>query len=221
MATDRLKLYNGALTLVGERAIATLNDNVEGRRLLDNEWNDGAIRYCLEQGQWKFAMCTSMFNYDTSITPPFGYRRAFAKPDDWIVTSAVDCDEYFRVPLLQYSDEVGFWFADVDTIYVRYVSDGAGYGADMARWPATFTEYVKAYLASKIVAKLTADLTRREQILHPRTGVLAKNLLIAKNKDAMADPPKYPAQGRWTRSRQGGRYRGRFGDGGSSGSLIG
>jgi hypothetical protein len=52
-------------------------------------------------------------------------RGAFAKPTDWVDTSAVCQDEYFRVPLLQYADEVGYWFADLDEIYVKYVSDGA------------------------------------------------------------------------------------------------
>ena len=46
MATDRLKLYNGALTIIGERSIASLTTNEESRRLLDNQWNDGAVRYC-------------------------------------------------------------------------------------------------------------------------------------------------------------------------------
>jgi hypothetical protein len=118
MATDRLKIYNGALLICGERAIAALTDNNAPRRALDEVWNDGGVRYCIEQAQWKFAMCASKFTYDTSITPTWGYRRAFAKPSDWVLTSAVCTDEYFRSPLTQYSDEVGFWFADQDDLYI-------------------------------------------------------------------------------------------------------
>jgi len=219
--TDRLKIYNGALMYCGERSLAALTDNTEGRRLLDDVWNDGGVHYCLEQGQWKFAMVGAMFNYDTAIQPSWGYRRAFGKPTDWCATSAICSDEYFRVPLIAYRDEANFWYADQDYIYVNYVSDLPQYGMNLAAWPASFTEYVKAYFAGRVVAKLSQDEKRRANLTAHRTGIIDQNLLIARNKDAMADPAKYPAQGRWTRSRQGGRYRGRFGDGGSSGQLIG
>lgn len=222
MATDRLKIYNGALMICGERGLSALTDNNEPRRLLDEVYNDGGFRYCIEQAQWKFAMRAAKFSYDTSITPTWGYRRAFGKPSDWVETSAVCTDEYFRVPLLQYSDEVSFWFADQDELYIKYVSDGAAYGMNLAAWPASFTEYVKTYFASRIVAKLTADEGRRANILEPRTGLLSRNLHLAKSRDAMTDPPKFPVSGMWVRARYGGgRGGGRYGDGGNSGSLLG
>jgi len=221
MATDRLKLYNGALTIIGERSIASLTTNEESRRLLDNQWNDGAVRYCLQQGQWRFATRASKFSYDTSVTPAFGYPRAFAKPTDWEGTAAVCSDEFFRVPMTRYSDETGYWFADLDEIYVKYISSDANWGLNLAIWPPAFTEYVKTYLASKIVMKLTNDKNRMEMITKPRSGLLAEALTTAKSMDAQGDPPKFPAQGSWSRSRMGGRARGPLRDGGNSGSLIG
>lgn len=221
MATDRLKLYNGSLTIIGERSIASLTTNEESRRLLDNQWNDGAVRYCLQQGQWRFATRASKFSYDTSVTPAFGYPRAFAKPTDWEGTAAVCSDEFFRVPMTRYSDETGYWFADLDEIYVKYISSDANWGLNLAIWPPAFTEYVKTYLASKIVMKLTNDKNRMEMITKPRSGLLAEALTTAKSMDAQGDPPKFPAQGSWSRSRMGGRARGPLRDGGNSGSLIG
>lgn len=221
MATDRLKLYNGALTIIGERSIASLTTNEESRRLLDAQWNDGAVEFCLQQGLWRFATRASKFSYDTSLTPAFGYPRAFAKPTDWQGTSAVCSDEFFRVPMTRYSDEIGWWFADIDDIYVKYISSDPAYGLNLAIWPPAFTEYVKAYLASKIVMKLTNDKERMTMIIKPRTGILAVAELDAKNKDCQGDPPKFPAQGSWSRSRMGGRARGPMRDGGNTGSLIG
>ena len=60
MAASRLQIYNDALLLLGQRGIATLDVNEEGRRLLDTVWNGagvgaGGVEACLEQGQWKFA----------------------------------------------------------------------------------------------------------------------------------------------------------------------
>src|SRR4051812_14499694 len=80
MATDRLKIYNGALLICGERSLATLTENREPRRLLDQVWQEGGVQYCLEQGQWKFAMCASKFEADTSYTAQFGYTNRFQKP---------------------------------------------------------------------------------------------------------------------------------------------
>lgn len=222
--TTRLALYNGALLLCKERSLASLSESAEPRRLLDEVWNDGGVRYCLEQGQWRFAMRTSKLTYDTAIEPAFGYRRAFAKPSDWVATSAVCADEYFTEPLLRYSDEDQFIFSDIDDIYAKYVSDDGAFGTDYGKWPQSFAEYVKTYFASRICYKLGGkDIITllHGRAIDGRDGLLARNLLIAKNRDAMADPTRFAAQGGWTRSR--GRYArgGRFEDGGSSSNLIG
>jgi hypothetical protein len=221
--TDRLKIYNGALLLCGERSIASLTVNEEGRRLLDEVWNDNGVRYCLEQGQWRFAIRTSMLTYDTAIEPSFGYPRAFAKPTDWAVTAAVCSDEFFAQPLLRYSDEAQFLYANEDEIYVKYVSDDSAFGGDLGKWPASFTEYVKAYFASKIIFKLATSEETRTRLLgrtvDGRDGILGQAKLTAKNRDAMADPTKFAAQGGWTRARY--RRGSTFSDGGSSSNLIG
>ena len=133
MATTRLKLYNEALiTFLGERALGSLAENREPRRVLDAVWDNGAIDYCLEQGLWNFATRAQQITYSPSVEPPFGYRYAFTKPDDYVRTAAVCSDERFNCPLTQYADEGGFWFADLDTLYVKYVSDDDQYGYDLS-----------------------------------------------------------------------------------------
>ena len=222
MATDRLKIYNGALTLCGERSIANLSVNEEGRRLLDEVWDNGGVRYCLEQGQWRFALRTVRMDYDTDVTPEFGYRRAFRKNDDWVVTSALCSDAYFSQPLLRYNDEGEYIVADLDVIYTKYVSDSTDYGNDLSRWPQTFTEFVKAYFAWRICIKLTGDKERYAMLQAPNSehmGILPQAKRTALNKDAMRDASKFPAQGNWTRARRGtaSQYR----DGGNRNTLIG
>lgn len=223
MATTRLKIYNGALLICGERALASITENREPRHLLDNVWNDGGNRYCLEQGQWNFAMRTAKMTYDPDVEPAFGYRYAFQKPTDWVDTSAVCQDPFFNVPLMQYADEIQWWFASLDTIYCKWVSDDENYGLNLANWPSSFTEYVKHFYASKVIMKLTGDKQRQQTLLgppgRPDKGTLGYALQLAKNRDAMAKPPQRPAQGGWSRARQGGWGTGR--DGGGTGSLIG
>lgn len=217
MATTRIKLYNGALLICGQRQLASLSENVESRHLLDNVWNDGGVDYCLSEAQWRFAIRTQKLEYSTSITPEFGLRRAFEKSTDWLLTSAVCQDEYFNAPLLQYTDEAGIIYADLDEIYVKFVSNDSGYGGNLALWTPSFTEYVKHYFAAKIISKLTADKQRMTALLQPRTGLLDQALLNARNRDAISEPTRFPAAGSWVKSRR----RSNSVDRGNLNSLIG
>ena len=195
--SSRLDMYNLALLMSGERALANLTEAREPRRLLDQVWNTDGIAKCLEMGQWKFAMRTKQIDYDPDIAPTFGYPRAFTKPTDWVVTSAVCSDAYFRVPLLGYVDEAGYWYSDLNTIYVRYVSKDAGYGLDLDRWPGSFENFVAAYFSLNIIWKL-GNSDEASKKAERRFDQLKK---VALNKDAMADPSKILPPGRWSRSR--------------------
>jgi hypothetical protein len=163
-APTRLQLYNNALLDVGERQLASLDEAREPRRLLDMAWDAGAVDWCLEQGRWDFATRSAQLDYSPSVEPPFGYARAFDKPVDWLSTLLVAEDPQFRVKLHQYVDEAGFWFADLDTIFVRYISNADDYGMDFGKWPSTFQRLVTAYLASEIATKLTQDKEKRDEL---------------------------------------------------------
>lgn len=220
MSATRLKIYNGALLLCGDRALASLSEAREPRYLLDNVWNDNGVRYCLEQAQWYFAMRSSRLDYNVAIAPDWGYQKAFDKPTDWVATSGVFQDDYMKTPLLEYADEVGYWFADLEQIFVKYVSDDADYGNDLTKWPQSFTNYVEAYFASKIIHKLPGGAEKVDKICHPKTGELAKALLIAKNRAAMTQPATFPQRGTWVAARRAGANRG-WRDGGNTNQLIG
>lgn len=222
MGTTRLQIYNSALLLCGQTFLASLDENIEARRLLDHVWNTGGVRFCLEQGQWQFAMRVEMIDYDPDVDTQFGYTYAFDKPDDWVLTSSLCSDERFSSPLTQYRDEVDYWVADITPIYVQYVSDDDQFGGDLSRWPESFTAYVGAYFASQIIMKLSTDKQLRKDLLTPNTGILDRAKLVAKNRAAMTQGTRYPATGSWVKSRIGlTRGRGPLGDGGTSGSLNG
>lgn len=212
--STQLDLYNAALLLCGDRSLASLTEEREPRRLLDQAWADGAVDFCLEEGQWYFAMRGVRIDFEPSIEPDFGYRRVFTKPADWILTAAVCEEEFFRVPLVRYFDEAGFWYSDLDTIYVRYVSNDALFGGDMGSWPRSFYNFVAAHLASKIILKLGNDSVIKGEILK----ALKEAKKDAKNRNAMAQPTLFPAQGSWTKARN--RFLNRR-DGGGTGNLIG
>lgn len=207
MAT-KLALFNGALRLCKERRLAALTDNIEARHLLDDAYGDGStngsVRRCLELGQWTFAMRAQEITYSPSVEPDFGYRRGFDQPTDMVAVSAICSDEYFKSPLLEYADERNYWFADLDTIYVRFVSNHATYGADLSLWPQTFADLVEADLASQIVGNLTgADISAVSVVYKER-------LSVARSKDAMRKPTAFMPSGSWAGARRGGQPRMRY-----------
>jgi len=134
------------------------------------------------------------------------------KVSDWVITSALCSDEYFKSPLTEYEDEAGYWYADLDVIYIRYVSDHASYGGDLSLWPVSFIDYVGGYFAKNIILKLTSDEKKRDDVRKE----LKERLLAAQNSDAMAGPVRFRPHGAWSSSRRGSR-----GDRGSYTSLIG
>lgn len=212
--TDRLSIYNGALMLAGERFLASLNEEREPRRLLDRVWDSNGVKTCLEMGQWNFAMRAAQIDYDPDVEPSFGYNRAFEKPEDWVLTSALCVDDRFQQPLTQYIDEAAYWYCDLDTIYVRYVSDDVAYGLNYSAWPDSFREYVEEFFCSKVVKKLSGSQEAEDESKQR----LKDKLRTAKSRAAMAGPTMFPARGAWSMSRAGSRG---YSDRGNNGSLIG
>jgi len=198
MATQ-LSLYNDALLACGERALSSLTEERKPRRLLDQVWNSGGVKYCLEKGIWGFAKRTVSIDYDSSIEPPFGFNRAFVKPSDWVSTAALCSDEDFRVPLLRYEDEAGYWYSDLDTMYVMYISNDDAYGMNLAEWPESFREFAVLHFASKIVLGLGKGQVKLDQILALRKDALK----TAKSKAMQSEPTRFPPAGGWVRARGG------------------
>lgn len=218
MATDKLQLYNLALTVyLGERKLASLSENREPRRALDDAWSggsgNGAVKYCLEQGHWKFAQRAVKLAYTPSITPAFGHQYAFTKPTDCVKLSKMCTDEYFKEPNLEYAEEAGFWTSNVQDLYISYVSNDATFGGDMSLWPESFVQVVALYLAKNIATRVTGADSKTDKL----EAKYVRALLDARSKDAMQGPTQFTPSGAWTRARRGGTAR----DGGSRSNLIG
>jgi hypothetical protein len=146
---SKLTIYNGALSVLGERKLADLTENREPRYKLDDVWDNDLLRRVLQMGQWNFAKRTVELQASPSVTPAFGYQFGFDKPVDFVRTMAVCHDEYFNIPITRYADEASWWFCDQEVIYVAYVSDDEQWGGDFTLWPPNFTEMVEHYMAMK------------------------------------------------------------------------
>lgn len=197
---DRLSIYNGALQILGQGKLATLTENRKSRRALDTAWEQNLVRYCLEQAQWRFAVRTVQLSYSPSIEPDFGLRYAFDRPSDLVRLAALCSDEYFREPLWEALSEGEFFYADLETIYLRYVSDDDAYGMNMSRWPEGFAQYVQGLLAEQTCMEITADASLLDRIKRDNK----KQNRAAVGTDAMEEPSKSIPSGSWSRARFNG-----------------
>ena len=172
-------------------------------------WGDGgvtsgAIRYCLEDGLWQFASRSASASYDPDYTPDFGYQYRFQQPPDFIRTAMVCVDERFNEPLTQYADETGVWYADLQTIFVKYISNDPTFGLDMTQWPESFVLFVERYMGYRIVGKLTKSQAA-EDALEKKFKEAGK---VARSKAGMATPAKFPPLGQLAKARYGFWARG-------------
>ena len=213
--TDQLSIYNGALTILGERKLASLTENRPPRYKLDDIWDNDFRERVLQHGQWNFAARAVQLEASPSVTPSFGYQFAFDKDVDFVRTMMVCYDEYFNIPITRYSDEAKWWFCDAEVIYAKYVSKDIQWGLDLSLWPENFTEYVEHYMAYKVAPRLVGlDINKKTLKTDMKDA-----LLEAKSSDAMESPAKFPPKGGWARSRQG--FRSGTQERGNRSQLIG
>lgn len=213
MAT-KLSIYQSACLACEERKLLNLTEQREARRQLDTVWDGGGVRTCLMAGLWNFARRSAQLDYSSDVEPPWGLRRAFDLPDDWVRTMAVCSDEFFNQPLLEYQQETRFIFANIDTLWAAWVSDDVSYGGDMGKWPENFSRYVELYFAHRIAPRVTGSKDIRARIDKDMKVALD----LAKSTDAMDESTKFAPPGTWTLNRRGRRTRT---DRGVQSSLIG
>jgi len=216
MATDRLGLYNVALAAIGERSLDSLTEEGEPRRELDAIWarGNGALRFFLEQGRWKFALRSQQLDASVTIDPAFGFTYAFELGTDFVHLDMLSADERFTEPLVHYEFEGGVIYCDVTPLYIRFISDDADYGADYAAWPETFTLWAGHWMATQLGPRIKSDVVM--EALEKRAHRL---LVDARSKDAVQSPTRFPPMGNWASARFDYRYSRR--DRGNRGSLIG
>lgn len=205
MALSQIDLYQGALLLLKEEKLASLMENREPRFRLDEIWNEGngngqnVINGCLQDGQWVFAKRTVQLNYDQSITPSFGHSYACDKPTDYVRMMELATDEFFNEPLNDFNENQKYFLTNYQILYLKYVSNDPSWGGNLASWPPSFIDYVKAYMAEKIAGRLTGSKVDAKEMQDTKMRILSH----AQGIDAIERPTAFPPTGTWIRSRRG------------------
>jgi len=193
---SRLSIYNGALRLLGDTQLASLNEVSAARRSLDAAWQS-AVDDLLSRGMWNFAIRTVELDYDANVEPLFGYLYAFSKPSDWIRTANISQDASFREGYEQYEDETSHWHASIKPLYVRYVSSDPNYGWNVGAWRQPFAKALEAYLAFECGLPISNDRGNRNDLYQLYKTRLAE----AKSLDAVDERVRRMPMGRLVRSR--------------------
>jgi hypothetical protein len=210
--TDRLTLYNLALGHLRERRLASLSENREPRRVLDDFWTSN-LNYCLERKLWNFAFRAIEIDASTTVTPTFGFTYAFTIPNDWIRTVIVSADPSGSVPLLNYKEEAGYWFANITPLYIVFTSNDPLYGLNLGAWPASMEDYVAKRLAEQGCGRITGsdDLLKGPDGLSRKVKDAYK---ICSANCSMNNAPAYLPEGTWSKARRG--YMTRIGTAGDN-----
>lgn len=198
---DKLRIYKGALRLLGPHELATLTDDRPERYQLDDAWDD-AVEHLLNQGLWNFAIRAVQLSADDDVAPLFGWDYGFSQPDDYIRTVGISDEPTFRNGFENYEVEAGKWFANIDTLYLRYVSNDAQYGLNIGAWTQAFAKCLEAYLAFETGLPMSGDRGNRNDLF----SLYEKRLTRAKTLDAFDESVKYSPQGRFVRARFSRRY---------------
>lgn len=196
MAASQLQVYNDALGHLEERKLASLTENREPRRLLDDEWGP-AVATLLEEGYWKHALRTVKAEPDSAQAPNFGRSYSYTKPVDWVRTYQLSPDDRFLVLDRNFIDGNGVWVSDLPYFYVRYISNDANFGWNLSLWRPAFTNYLGAYLAWKITPRIKQAADKLDQ-MEKKMHKLKRHAIAI---DAMDAPVGHPPYGTWITSR--------------------
>jgi hypothetical protein len=199
--TDKLTLYNMALGYLEQRALASLAENREPRRVLDAYWAQ-EVAYCLERKFWNFSYRTVSIDASTTLRPSFDWLYAFGIPPDWIRTRMISAVQTFTEPLLAISEQAGAWWANITPIYVQYNSNDPNYGMNIGAWPASFADYVVRRLARQTCKRITGST----ELLLGAQGLIEEEkraYKIANANCAMNEAVGFAPVSKWIRSRRG------------------
>lgn len=203
MAT-KLGVYRAVHLLVKQNAVGmAVSDDTQLVNTINLAY-DAAISHLLEQGLWNFATRTVQAEASDDIESQFGFNFVFEKPGDYAGRLvALSANEYFRPPLQHYHEDgglEGYFFADNDPLYIRYISNSSDYGLNLGAWPASFTRAVEYEIAVRVAPHIT-NMSAAEMDALQRGAV--KTLRDARSKDALNQAPERPPLGRLVQSRRG------------------
>ena len=145
LTTDYLNIYNGALMLLGQDQIVSINDDSKRRTAMDTVINSGAVNYLLELTEPLFATETNVLS-SSVVSANHDLDKVFTLPTDYLSMLEVHADPLMDEPVSRYLIEGRTIAAEYATIYIRFISSTAAIGT----WTSGFKQLLSAYIADQI-----------------------------------------------------------------------
>lgn len=199
---EKLRIYNDALFELETRPITGLTDDRPERRGLDYLW-PSVEEFLLEAGMWNFALRVEELQPSDTATTSFGWTYVYEFPDDYVKTIAVSEDEWLQNTLRSFSNEGDYLMAEIDPLYLGYVSNDIEYGRDVGKWPPTFARAFALELAARGSGNIGSLSSAKREKLRGEADKMRKK---ARSKDAFNQAPS-----RFENSLLVGARRGRYG----------
>lgn len=204
----KLRIYNRALFHLGSRQLASLSEEREPRRVLDEIWgsSDEAVEFALSKASWGFGLRVVQWTLDESLETQFGWSYAFEKPTDYVRLEALSTDPRFLITLSgdRYAVENNYILTDYQLIYAKYVSNGNEFGFDSGLWTEPFIEYLGYYLAYHGAPRINGSFDEKEYLRKQ----MNRHLQNARSENTMEKGTRRLQSGNWARSRSGRGYSG-------------
>lgn len=196
MTASQLSLYNGALEILGVPRLSSVSSTDKSRYEIDAVYSE-ELAAALRDGDWNFAMRSTEEDSDgTPTVHHFTYYHS--KPSDWVRTVMLSASDSFQQPLLEYEDEAGKWYSNVDPLYAKYVSNDSSYGGDITLFPQDYQDYIHHRIAKRVCIALTGSRTMLNDVKDDLRKARSKALAI----DARDGPPRPKGRpGSWVESR--------------------
>jgi len=137
-----LSIYNAGLRAVGEETLVDLTEATEAKVHLDQIWEYGALDNCLKLARPDFARRTVKLTGTASNHPAHDFE--FELPEDHLAIMRDDTGQ-------------SAIFADVDTLYIRYVASIE----DIDLYSPEFLEVLAAYLGMQLAPRIAPDMVEQ------------------------------------------------------------
>lgn len=197
----KLGIWNDALRFIGEHRLTSLTEDTEARYVLENAWDDAKM-FVFTEGLWNFATMTAEITTDPGQTPIPGFSYVFDKPLNWLRTITVSQNALFDTEAF-YRDENNKIYANVDTLYIRFISSARADDTQVENWPPSFGKLMSAYLAQVCASRISGSKNDADTM----RAIYKEYLASAKNKDALDQSQVYLSPGNWIRAMRGSNSR--------------
>jgi hypothetical protein len=193
---SQLELYNAALAHLGPVRLSNLGEERPDRYELDQVYA-ATKQAMLERGIWYFALRSIEWFADPNVVTNFGQQYAFSFPSDYVRMRRLGIDETQDVEDWSYVREGQYYLSNYNTLYMTYVSNGSGYGANETRFSQLYADAFAAELAYRCALPVT-------RAGNDKLGLerLAEKLLTrAKRVEAVDERTKFKPVSSWVRAR--------------------